>query len=234
MIDVHSHILPNVDDGSDSLEVSIELVKEAIKLGISDIVFTPHYELTPTRVKPDININEVFAQFKDEVAKNNLNINVYLGNEITIDEKILDELKNKKCLSLNGTKYILLELDFYSLDLDIGEFIYEASLLGYHIIIAHVERYIYTNYKYVEMLVREGALIQINAVSLFSKDSNMKKLIIKLIKNNLVHFIASDVHSGRDNKMLEAYQLILKKFGREKANLLFEENPRKVLLNEDI
>ncbi len=234
MIDVHSHILPNVDDGSNSLEFSIELVKEAIKLGITDIVFTPHYELIPKRVKPDVNIEDVFNQFKNELVKNNLDINSYLGNEITISENILDELKNKKCLSLNGSKYILLELDFYSFDLDIGEFIYEASLLGYYIIIAHVERYIYTNYEYVEMLVKEGALIQINANSLFSNGFRTRKLILKLIKNNLVHFIASDIHFGRDNKMLDAYHLVLKRFGKEKANLLFEENPRKVLLNQDI
>lgn len=234
MIDLHSHILPNVDDGSESMSESIELVKEAIKLGIRDIVFTPHYEFTPIRMNPDADVQTQYSLLKEEIKKNNLNINTYLGYEVTNDEKLKELLSTNKSLTINNSRYLLLELDFYSLDLDIGEYIYELSLLGYQVIIAHVERYIYTNYQYVEMLVREGALIQINAISLLSKDPNIKKLLFRLIKNNLVHFVASDVHSGRDNKMLEAYQLVAKKFGKEKAEELFEINPRKVLLDEEI
>lgn len=234
MIDIHSHILPNVDDGSESLSESLELVKEAIKLGISDIVLTPHFEITPARMIPGVNIKEQFDLFCEEVKKENLQVNLYLGNEVTNDDNLLEVLKVRKDLSLNNSKYLLLELDFYSLDLDIGEYIYELSLLGYHVIIAHVERYIYTNYKYVEMLVNEGALIQVNANALVSKDSEMKKMIFKLIKNNKVHFISSDVHYGRENKMLEAYQVVAKKFNKDIANKLFIENPRKVLLNQDL
>ena len=84
------------------------------------------------------------------------------------------------------------------------------------------------------MLVNEGALIQVNANALISKDSNMKKMIFRLIKNNLVHFISSDVHQGRENKMQEAYQVVARKFNKDIANKLFIDNPRKVLLNEDI
>lgn len=234
MIDLHSHMLPNVDDGSDSLSASIELVKEAIKLGIHDIVLTPHYEVTPVRMIPGVNIKEQFLKFCEEIKKQNLEVNLYLGNEVTHEENLLNDIKDKKILTINNSRYILLELDFYSLDLEIGEYIYELSLLGYQVIIAHVERYIYTNYSYVEMLVNEGALIQVNANALISKDSNMKKMIFRLIKNNLVHFISSDVHQGRENKMQEAYQVVARKFNKDIANKLFIDNPRKVLLNEDI
>ena len=181
MIDLHSHMLPNVDDGSDSLSASIELVKEAIKLGIHDIVLTPHYEVTPVRMIPGVNIKEQFLKFCEEIKKQNLEVNLYLGNEVTHEENLLNDIKDKKILTINNSRYILLELDFYSLDLEIGEYIYELSLLGYQVIIAHVERYIYTNYSYVEMLVNEGALIQVNANALISKDSNMKKMIFRFL-----------------------------------------------------
>ena len=234
MIDLHSHIIPNVDDGSRSLEDSVNLIKESIKLGITDIVFTPHFEPIPNRMIPNININESFNAFKKHLEDENLNINIYLGNEITINDNLIKDLKNSKCLSINGSKYILLELDFFAAEEEIGELIYELELAGYSVIIAHAERYMYADYKYIEMLVREGALIQINATSIITKHPFLRKFIMKLIKNNLVHFVSSDVHFGRENKMLEAYQMVAKKFNKDIANKLFIENPRKVLLNQDL
>lgn len=234
MIDLHSHIIPNVDDGSRSLEDSVNLIKESIKLGITDIVFTPHFESIPNRMIPNININESFNAFKKHLEDENLNINIYLGNEITISDNLIKDLKNSKCLSINGSKYILLELDFFAAEEEIGELIYELELAGYSVIIAHAERYMYADYKYIEMLVREGALIQINATSIITKHPFLRKFIMKLIKNNLVHFVSSDVHFGRENKMLEAYQMVAKKFNKDIANKLFIENPRKVLLNQDL
>lgn len=234
MIDLHSHIIPNVDDGSRRLEDSINLVKEAIELGITDIVFTPHYEITPNRVIPNVNINEAFDNFKNELQKEELNINVYLGNEVTLENGIYKHIKDNKCLTINNSKYILLELDFFAEEEEIGEIIYELGLAGYRVIIAHAERYMYADYKYIEMLVREGALIQINATSIITKHPFLRKFIMKLIKNNLVHFVSSDVHFGRENKMLEAYQMVAKKFNKDIANKLFIENPRKVLLNQDL
>ena len=234
MIDLHSHILPNVDDGSRSLEDSLSLMKEASKLGITDIVFTPHYELNPSRMVPNVNFKDSFENFKKELIGNEININVYLGNEITLENGIIDQIKNKYCLTLNDSKYILLELDFFAEEEEIGEIIYELGLAGYRVIIAHVERYLYADYKYVEMLVNEGALIQVNAASLTVKNSYLKKFMSKLIKNNLIHFIASDVHRGRENKLQEAYQIVSKRFNKDIANRLFVDNPRKVLLNQDI
>ena len=232
MIDLHSHIIPNVDDGSRSLEDSVNLIKESIKLGITDIVFTPHFESIPNRMIPNININESFNAFKKHLEDENLNINIYLGNEITINDNLIKDLKNSKCLSINGSKYILLELDFFAAEEEIGELIYELELAGYSVIIAHAERYMYADYKYIEMLVREGALIQINANSITTKHPFLRKFIMKLIKNNLVHFVSSDVHFGRENKMLEAYQMVAKKIGKDIANKLFIDNPRKVIFNQ--
>ena len=232
MIDLHSHIIPNVDDGSRSLEDSVNLIKESIKLGITDIVFTPHFESIPNRMIPNININESFNTFKKLLEDENLNINIFLGNEITISDNLIKDLKNSKCLSINGSKYILFELDFFAAEEEIGELIYELELAGYSVIIAHAERYMYADYKYIEMLVCEGALIQINATSIITKHPFLRKFIMKLIKNNLVHFVSSDVHFGRENKMLEAYQVVAKKFNKDIANKLFIENPRKVLLNQ--
>lgn len=234
MIDIHAHIIPNVDDGSTSLEQSLELVRHCVEMGVTDIVCTPHYEVIPIRVNNNVNVVSSFEKLKEEIEKKGYPVKLYFGNEITNDESVLELVKNKKALPINDSKYILLELDFYSLDLEIGELIYEFSLLGYQVIIAHVERYMYTNYEYVDMLVNEGALIQVNSSSFFSKSSTLKKLMLRLVKEDLVHFVASDVHFDRENKMKDAYKLISKKFGKSVAERLFVENPRRVLMNKEI
>ena len=93
MIDIHSHVLPCVDDGANYLAESLNMIQDAISLGITDIVLTPHYEMSPIRMKPGINIQKEFDSFKNELKNNNLDINLYLGNEITVDNNILNIIK---------------------------------------------------------------------------------------------------------------------------------------------
>ena len=110
MKDLHSHLLPGIDDGSNSMEESISLLKSAYESGITDMMLTPHY-----MYKTDYNCNnkkkeKLFKELKDELIKNNIPINIYLGNEIYINEDIIKLIKKGDIHTLNNTKYILTKI----------------------------------------------------------------------------------------------------------------------------
>lgn len=230
MIDIHSHIIPNVDDGSTSMDASINLLKDAIKEGITDIICTPHYR----KMMFETSIDEIKEQFNNlviEAKRNDLDVNLYLGQEIYIrrPSALRDYKNNNRLMTLNNSDWLLLEFS-YTNDIDISEVVFNAKLDGYNSIIAHIERYQYVDINQAIEIKSSGALIQVNASSINGKYGfATKRRVMKLIKNNLVDFVASDIHQTRENGMAKAYNKIVKKFGLEVANKLFKENA-KILL----
>lgn len=234
MIDIHTHVIQNVDDGSKSLEASIKLIKQEIEFGVTDLICTPHYRrhMFETDIE-DVNLS--FFDLLEEVKKQKLNINLYLGQEIycrTIEgfEKTLNLLEEKKVLTFQNSKYILLEFS-YTRDIDISEIIYMATKKAYIPIIAHIERYQYIDsIEKVEELIDAGAKIQINASSVIGKDGGKsKKFVNKLISLGLIDFIASDIHENRKNYFKAAHDYVSKKHSKEIANKLFVENAKEII-----
>lgn len=199
LIDIHSHIIPQIDDGSESLESSINMLKEAINSGVTDIIATPHYCPNRNYINSIDQINEKYNLLKQEAEKQNLPINIYLGEEIYSSDydNIVKKLDEGELLTLNGTRFVLIEFSQQKMPNNIFEVIYDLSVHGYKPIIAHVERYKWITVDIVNKMREENAYIQINASSL-SRIST-KRFCKKLIKNDLVDFIASDIHSGRKN-----------------------------------
>ena len=155
MIDMHCHLLPGIDDGSKSFNESINIVKKAQQEGITDIVLTPHY-IVGTRY--DANNAEKIDLFKElefQVKERKIPINLYLGNEIYIDAKLPEMLgvfdektgKNKgnsgEVVSLNGRKYVLIELPVQNEDFSTPDTMFELIRRGWVPVIAHPERYEY-------------------------------------------------------------------------------------------
>lgn len=230
VIDIHTHIIPNVDDGSPNLETSIFLIKEQIKQGITDIICTPHFRRGMFETSKE-QIIENFNLLKQEIEKENLNINIYLGQEIYIRRySSLDRIfQENRVFSMNNQKYLLLEFS-YTNEIDISEIVFSCKLKGYVPIIAHIERYEYVGIEEANDIVEAGGLIQVNASSVIGKHGGkIKKKVKKLIKNNLVSFIASDIHSNRKNYMQKTYKYITKKYGEELANNLFFTNASKII-----
>ena len=203
MIDIHTHIIPFVDDGSSSLEDSLAMVKHEISIGVDTIICTPHhikhrYEKSVEEIKTNFNL------LKAEVEKQNLPVKLLLGQEIcyTHREDILSFLNEGKLLTLNNSKYVLLEFSFTREPEDITDIIYNFSIKGYKVIVAHVERYEWISLDKVVNLKNEGALIQINSGSLVGQTTwKEKRFVKKLLKRNLVDIIASDVHSFRKSTL---------------------------------
>ncbi len=225
MIDIHTHILPCVDDGSKSFESSVQLLKGVIECGVTDVILTPHYRKKFIATKDEI--LSAFEDFKSKVS--DLPINIYIGREILVTKTSLDLLEQGKLLTLNGTKYVLLEFDYYNYT-DIVEMVYVVKRRGFIPIVAHIERYEYLKFDDVIEIKNLGGLVQINASSVIKKvDKTYYKRVMKLLKNKLVDFVASDCHEFRTNRFLEARKLVEKKFGKDTAELLFNLNAKKII-----
>lgn len=229
MIDIHTHILPFIDDGSPNLEESEKMLVCAKQIGITDIVFTPHYRDNCKTSKEQI--EKSFEAVKDIVQK--VGINVYLGQEIKYYKGFADKILSGEHLTLNQTKCVLVEFDSF-IEEDVSEVAYSLSAKGLIPIIAHLERYPYClDFSIVEEIKNCGGLIQINAGAVIGKmGKKIKKFVLKLIKFGLVDFIASDVHSFRLNDMQQAYLLVQKKFGVQVAEDLFVKHQKIMILSK--
>lgn len=193
MIDIHCHLIPNVDDGSKSLEESIELIKKAISIGVTDIILTSHYGSQRGYISTHEEVVDGYNLLVEETQKLNLRINLYLGREIDATEDVESLLKTKTVETLNNTKYVL--IDFGMEKADIDDICYDLVIAGYKPVIAHPERYRYTKISDFVKWKKTGALIQMNATSLFHNSSKeVKKKAKYLLKYNLIDILASDTH----------------------------------------
>lgn len=234
MIDFHSHILPNIDDGSTSVEDSVQLLKEASEAGFSKIISTSHYMR---------NYYEVVEEDRKKILKGlqilDHNIELFLGSEIYISHGIIDFLKDKKASTINGSKYVLFELPMNVKTMYAKETIYRLIENGYVPIIAHPERYKYIQeeVEYAQELADMGALFQSNYGSIIGMyGRNAEKTVKKMLKQDLIQFLGSDVHMV--GQVYPKIPKILKKLNKiissDKIEELTTKNPQLVLDNKDI
>ncbi len=234
MIDFHSHILPAIDDGSKSMEDSIQILREAREAGFSKIISTSHYLEGYYEIK-----EEDRKRLIQELKNEDIGLELYVGSEIYITENMIDLLKEKKASSINNSKYVLFEIPMNNKTMLTKEIIYRLIENGYVPVLAHPERYsfIQQNPEELEELVDMGTLCQSNygsIIGLYGKKT--EKTVKKLLKNNLIHFLGSDVHRQEQiyNKIPKAIKKIKKIISEDKFIELSEINPQKVLNNEEI
>ena len=210
MIDIHTHVIPYVDDGSPNLETSIAIIKHEIAIGVDTIYCTPHHIYSRYEATVEV-IKERFEFLKQEVEKLNLPVTLYLGQEICYShrEDTIAMLKSGQLLTLNNTNRVLLEFSFTREPEDVLDIIYNFSINGYEVIIAHIERYEWMTYDKVVALRNEGAKIQINSNSYLGMTTwKEKRFVKKLLKNGLVDYVASDTHSFRPSTLDKSYKKI--------------------------
>lgn len=197
MIDIHSHILPNVDDGAKDIDESIEMAKQYIDNGINKVIATPHYIEGAENSTKDLNL-KVLESLKEALYQKGLDLDVYLGNEIYVTMDINKYLDENKISSLNNSRYILIELPMFDIPLYMANLIYEILLKGYVPIIAHPERNarIIENPNLLYGFIMKGALTQLNLPSLEGRYGDKIKTTSELLlKHNMIHFVGTDAHS---------------------------------------
>ena len=240
MMDMHCHILYGIDDGCKTIKESIETIKKMKKIGFNTIVLTPHY-IEDSSFKANNNLKlQKLEILKEELLKNNIDVNLFLGNEIFINESINELIINKEIRSINNTRYILIELPFNNQILNLDDYLYELKLKGYKIIIAHPERYTYfkDNYEEARKLYDSGVLFQVNYGSIIGQyGSSSLKLVKKLLKDDMVDFISTDIHkpsSSLFDKFDDIKHKIIKIIGEDKFKDISYNNILKVINDEDI
>lgn len=237
VIDVHSHILPGVDDGARDGKSSARMLRIASQEGIDAIVATPHFVSGMDKEKVLL-IRKRYAVVRKWIKEHYPDMEFYLGNEIFYSDGIIEALDKKIALTMNGTKYVLVEFPVYVEFPYLQKAVQRLLYAGYIPIIAHVERYERIRKRAeIEELVDMGAYIQVNASSVIGKHGLSEKRYVKgLLKKRLVHFIGTDAHNSKERRpeMLDCINYLVKKFGIEEARRIVEENPEKMLRGEEI
>ncbi len=238
MIDMHSHILPNIDDGAKSIEETFHLIKEAKKVGFNEIISTSHY--MEGYYETDNAEREVWVKaIYEKLQEQNIGVKLYLGNEIYFSENIMNLLKEGRASTINETNYVLFEMPLNAEPLNLYDVIYE--MLQYEIIpiLAHPERYSFVQKEpeLVYDLIQKGVYMQANYGSIIGQYGKKAQFIVKkFLENNMIHFLGSDVH--RKNTVYPKIPIILQELekiiGKEKLEELTTINPKLVLQNKKI
>lgn len=237
MIDVHSHVIPTIDDGSKSVEETFSMINEAKKAGFTDIILTPHFLLNYYEPTTD-EINLWKSKLQEILENKNIDINLHTGMEIYIHDKLEDLIKENRVLSLAGSKYMLIELPLSTSVNYLDYVLYFLQSISIKPIIAHPERYksVQGDPGIIEDYIEKGALIQCNYGSILGIYGKKAKKAVKiLLKNNQVNFLGSDCHK-RDtiySSIPKAINKIKKITGEDGFYKISTENPRKILSNQE-
>lgn len=235
IIDIHNHSLP-VDDGAKNIEEAIINLKYLKELGVTDVVLTSHY-IEKTKYQDSVlKRKELIKELKDRIK--DLNINLYLGNEVFITTSILELLNMGEITTLNGSNYLLIEFPLTHQIANIEEIICELNEMKIVPIIAHPERYVYyqKDYDKLEKVLEYNCLLQCNIESFIGKyGKSAQKLLKKLLKEDKVSILATDLHNINNSRYLEkALKKLNKKIEPKKLEDLLYNNPKKVLENSII
>jgi protein-tyrosine phosphatase len=217
MTDVHSHILFDIDDGSNSIEESILLLKKLKEVGFDNVILTPHYIEGSDYNKVNSEKEERLILLKEAILKEKIDINIYLGNEIFINDNIISLIKSGHIKTLNHTKYLLIELPFHNKILNLEDIFFEISHAGYIPVLAHPERYTYfqKDYRLVDALKKNNILFQSNYSSILGDyGKNAKKLLRYMLKHKYIDFLGTDIHHINKTNVTDKFKKIEKKIQR--------------------
>ena len=243
MIDIHSHIVFDVDDGPKTIEDSRTLLEESYRQGVRTIISTSHRRKGMFET-PEAKIEENFKQVQELAKEIADDLTVLYGAEIYYTSDILDKLEQEKIPRLAGSQYALIEFSMITPYKEIHTALSNVLRLGVTPVVAHIERYhcLENDEKKVRDLINMGCYTQINSSSVLKPKlfgdtyKFMKKRAQFFLEKDLVHFVASDMHNlnPRPPYMQEAYQIISKKYGESHAEQLFRKNQELLLRSEYI
>lgn len=239
MIDMHSHILPMVDDGANSVRMALEMLEIACRNGTHQIVLTPHHAPVYGFENPKEKIQELFSQLQEIVWQQRIPIRIYLGTEYLMEDPERFAQEWQSVQTLNDSRYLLMEFFFDISEQEMLRGIDAVQAKGWIPVIAHPERYdcIQVFPGAAESLVQQGALLQMNKASpLGGYGRHTRAAALELLERGLYTVVGSDTHrpEGRDPNMAQAYDFIYRCFGRAYCESLFERNPQAILENMEL
>lgn len=232
-IDIHSHILPGIDDGAKNMETSLRMLRIAADEGIKEVILTPHYKPGHHNASPET-VRKLTVKLQGWVLESGLEMTLLTGNEILYHRNMTGLLSAGEVCTLANTHCVLVEFFPAEEYVEIRSGVYQIRAEGYRPVLAHVERYqnVCRDTKYAEELIQMGAYIQINAGSIMGNYGfSTKQFCKRLLKKELVHFVATDSHdTGRRAPHLrDCGKYLISKFGEAYADSILYGNARRIL-----
>ena len=239
MIDIHTHILPRVDDGSESTAMSLKLIEEALESGVHSMIATPHFFQGVYENYAGEDLQKRWDRLHNAVHRANLPIHLYQGMEIMACDDLPELLKKGKVWTLNSSDYFLLEFAFDEDPAYCKTIIRSCMEAGYRPVIAHPARYYFVQDDpgIVYDWYRSGCCIQLNKGTLLGDNGiRARNTGLSLLRHCVVSCVASDAHRTywRNADMSQVEELLLDQFGEEYTYMLLEENPDRILRNREL
>lgn len=196
--DMHSHLIPGIDDGSKTVEESLEIIEGLVELGFSKLVTTPHVMSDYYRNSPETILGGLDT-VREALAKANIEVEMEAAAEYYLDHDFSEKIGKEKLLSF-GDNYVLFELPFMAEPQALNRVIFDLQTNGYKPVLAHVERYSYWHMEYerYQELAEKGVIMQLNIMSLTGHYApEVKKISERLIDDGYISLLGTDTHGAR-------------------------------------
>ena len=235
MIDLHSHILPGIDDGSPDFETSVKLVSELARAGVTDVVATPHYIEETIYTSPKVKNSKLLKELQKKLKAEGVDVKVYLGNEIYISKNIKNLVEDGLISGLFESKYLLVELPMSGDFPNYRDIFLELLRSGYKVVLAHPERYVafQKDFDLITELSEMGILLQCNFGSFAGQyGKSVFKLAKRLAKEKMIWAMGSDIHHLHGDRWIpSAVKKMSKYYSENELKEILDLNPRKILEN---
>jgi protein-tyrosine phosphatase len=240
MIDIHSHILPGVDDGAKDMKTALEMARMAVDDGIEKMIATPHLFRGSYSAAGYDEIEEAKSQFRHALKENNIPLEIFSGAEVHVSHNLMDEIRmNRRFLVLNQSRYMFIEFPSDHVFAGVKDLIFELMSEGIVPIIAHPERNSVFRHSpnFMYELLQMGALCQVNQGSFNGiYGTQVQETVFRFLELGYVHFLATDCHNTWVilPRLSDALKKVQEIIGEEKARALVEDNPLCVIEDREI
>lgn len=237
-LDMHCHILPGVDDGSRSMDMSMAMLDFAYEEGIRAIILTPHYHGGYVETERTV-IDETFEELNKHSRKLHPDLKLFIGNEIYYYPSVPEWIEEGRVHTLADSDYVLLEFSTPVKKRELLEAVQNLCSHGYYPVLAHVERYdcLVRDPFYVGELIDNGAYIQVNSRTVTGEGGmKIRHFVKRLLKEEWIHFIGTDAHSmgGRKPEIADCADYIIRKCSEEYAAGILYANAVNIIKNRPL
>ena len=240
MTDIHTHIIPGVDDGSESMRMSLSMLALSAESGVTDVVATPHCNIpgeADNYVSMDLYTD--FLNLQKEAERAEIPVRIHRGMEVYTTPELPQLIREHKIWSLGGTHYLLMEFAFNEDPAFCAEMLQTLRKMGVRPVVAHPERYFFVqdDPQIAYEWVMGGSALQVNKGSLLGRFGEGPERTAKLlVSHGIVACVASDAHSDyqRSTYMADVSRMLALDFGEELRDLLLDLNPARILKNETL
>lgn len=241
MVDIHTHILPSVDDGAPDWNVALEMAAQAVRSGVRHLVMTPHCNIPEMfdNYNDQDQMRQKMQRFREQVQAAGIPLELYTGMEVFGTIEVPRYLEEGRLLTIHDTRYLLIEFAFVGEEKWVTEILHEIRKLDYIPIVAHPERYSYVqeNPEIVDRWIRMGCGIQVNKGSILGRFGKMPYACSRfLLEQGMVSCVASDAHHSqwRTTYLDEVHAVLAERYGEDYSDFLTRRNPKRILQGKEL